>query len=352
MGLFDLMKRAATLGAATTASPMPPQDVASPFAAGQLQSIVWSDIFGQSTEIMTREEALAIPGVHKARAVLLALIADKPLVAYKGEERMPTQPTWTRRTSGAVSPWHRMAVTIDDLIFFGWSLWAVKRGAARQVLDAERVPMGMWKFGDGGVVMVTDPNTGKLRPADDDEVVLIPGPSEGLLAYAGRSLGGARDVEEAWVERAKHPFMIDLHQTVEGNLDPTEAQEIVDAWASARESSGIALTPYDVQANDLGATVDSGLYIEGRNASRIDIANFFNLPAALLDGSLSTASLTYSTQEGRRNDVVDYTLPYWTRPLEGRLSQDDVVPAGQHVRFDLASLIDLPQSPTGGEGNE
>lgn len=337
--------------ASATASPVR-VDIASPFSAGQLNTIVWSDVFGTAPTVITREEALAIPGVHKARAVLLSLIADKPLMVYRDEALLDPQPAWTRRTNGAVSPWHRMAVTLDDLIFYGYSLWAVKRGAAGQLIDAERIPIGLWRFGERGRIEVTDPATGQWRAADDAEVVLIPGPSEGLLQYAAKSLSGARAIDEAWVKRAQSPIaQVDLHQTVESNLTKAEAQEYVLAWDAARAKGATAFTPHDIEARALG-NVSADLYVEGRNASRLDIANFFNLPASLLDGSVSTASLTYSTQEGDANEVALYALPYWMRPVEGRLSQDDVVPNGQYIRFDLTELVRLPQSPTGGAGNE
>jgi phage portal protein BeeE len=66
-----------------------------------------------------------------------------------------------------------------------------------------------------------------------------------------------------------------------------------------------------------------------------------------MDASLSTASLTYSTQEGQRNEFADFTLPYWLEPIQQRLSLDDVVPSGQRVRFDLTDLYTTTPSPTG-----
>ena len=68
-----------------------------------------------------------------------------------------------------------------------------------------------------------------------------------------------------------------------------------------------------------------------------------------MDASLSTASLTYSTQEGQRNEFADFTLPYWIEPIQQRLSLDDVVPAGQRVRFDLSDLYTNPPTPTSPE---
>jgi hypothetical protein len=64
-----------------------------------------------------------------------------------------------------------------------------------------------------------------------------------------------------------------------------------------------------------------------------------------MDASLSTASLTYSTQEGQRNEFADFTVPYWTEPIQHRLSLDDVLPQGQRIRFDLSDLYTNPQNP-------
>ena len=97
------------------------------------------------------------------------------------------------------------------------------------------------------------------------------------------------------------------------------------------------MTPSNVEVIDHG-TADSALFIEGRNTSRMDIASFFNMPGAILDATTAQASLTYVTQEGTRTSLYDLTLPYWYRPIEARLSQDDVVPSGQSVRFDFSSL--------------
>jgi hypothetical protein len=360
MGLFDIFKRSAAIASAASSSPTTPQAIASPLSASQMQTIVWSDVFGGQPEIMTRAEALAIPGVFKARAILLALLADKPLEAGEldaaGEfVRLDDQPEWLRRTSGPVSPWHRMAATLDDIIFYGWSLWVRKNDADGRLLEAERVPIDRWKFSEDGLRRVLVDRTGNeaFAGVDESEVILIPGPSEGLLPYASRVLAGAVALDEAWVERARNPVALtELHQTIESNLSSTEARELVAEWNKARQAGGgAAFTPYDVEVRDHGQAA-ADLYVEGRNAGRIDIANFFNLPGSLLDATTATASLTYSTQEGDANEVALYTLPYWSAPITGRLSQDDVSGEGVLIRQHLGSLVTPATSPIGDPGNE
>jgi hypothetical protein len=321
--------------------------IQSPWTTGQLQQLVWSDIFGIETQWITRAEALTIPAVFKARAVLLSLIADKVLYALRNGERVDPQPVWLSWTPGQLSPWQRMANTIDDLIFYGWSLWSRTNGSRGEILSAVRIPFEFWEFNADGEILVRD-DAGEYQPVDPATVILIPGPSAGLLDYATRTLRGAARMETSWANRAASPIpAIDLHETTMSGITPEEALEVVNQWAAARQDpqGATAFTPYNIEARALG-NISPDLFIEGRNATRIDVANFFNLPAQLLDGSLSTASLTYSTQEGRRNDVLDYGLPYWVRPVESRLSQDDVVPRGQSVGFDFGPLASTTTSPT------
>lgn len=315
--------------------------IRSPWTEGQLEKLVWSDVFGTIPLFVTRAEALTIPGVYKARAILLSLIADKRLTALRNGELLDPQPRWLYWTSGLLGPWQRMAMTVDDLIFYGWSLWGRRVNERGEILDAWRIPYEDWEFDDVGRVMLRDAN-GDLYPANAADVILIPGPASGLVDYAARTLRAAAELETSWAKRSVSPIpAIELHETTMSGITEDEARAVVDAWAAARRdpNGAIAFTPYNVEARALGSNVAADLFIEGRNASRIDIANFFNLPAQLLDGSLSTASLTYSTQEGRRNDVLDYGLPYWIRPIEARLSQDDVVPNGQSVAFDFGPLV-------------
>ena len=66
----------------------------------------------------------------------------------------------------------------------------------------------------------------------------------------------------------------------------------------------------------------------------------------MLDGSMATASLTYSTAEGKRSEFIDYSLAYWAMPIEARLSQDDVTSAGTYCRFDLSALATPAQAGT------
>ena len=324
----------------------------SPWQTGSLSQLAWEDIFGTALPYLTRQQAMSIPGVARGRGIIISLLADKPLIDYRGSDRLETQPNWLYRVPGIEGPWRRMAATLDDLIFYPWSLWGTKRGAApagaalRPILEAWHIPYDDWVVDELDRICLLD-DDGHFVPADDDEVLLIPGPSEGLLAMATRALQGAVELEKAWVTRAKNPIpMIELHETIESGIEPDEAQEVVDAWATARasENGGIAYTPNSIEAKALGQ-YSPDFFIEGRNSSRLDIAAFLQIPGSLLDASTATASLTYVTQQGNASSLDTMTVPYWSRPIEDRLSQDDVVAIGQIVRFGWAQAYTEPPGP-------
>jgi len=316
--------------------------VASPWATSQLSQIVWADILGSETLPVTRAEAVTVPSVTAARKLLVSRIAGLPLVALDADGPLPVQPSFLYRTNGATTPWHRMAWTIDDLLFYGWSLWQVVRGADRAILDATRVPPEWWQIDPDNRITING------APVDADDVILFPGPDEGLCVFACRTIRAAKNVESAWAGRIRNPVpLVDLHRTTDNEMEPDEVVDMIDAFTTARRdvNGAVTSTPADVDLRVFGESASSYL-VEARNAVRLDVANMTGLPAAALDGSLSTASLTYTTQEGTRTELAD-ALQGWTDPIAARLSQDDVVPRGTRVRFDVSDIATPVPTATG-----
>lgn len=305
--------------------------VVSPWSEGQLQQFVWSDIFGTDTLPVTRKEAMSLPSVAVARGLLLGELAGRPLRALRGQDFLDPQPAWLYRTDTDLPPWHRMAQTIDDLIFYGHSLWVVERGAENQIIDAVRVPFDKWEIDTDGQILING-----IQP-DARSVIYFPGPFEGLLNVAGRTIRGAVDLEASWAGRARTPSpAIVLEEKEDNGMTQEEASAYVKAVAAARRDPDgtVMFVPYALNARFEGQ-VSSDLMIEARNAVKLDVANFMNIPTAMLDAALPKASLNYETQEGRTESFIE-RLPYWTEPIEARLSMDDVCPRGQRIRFDFS----------------
>ena len=325
--------------------------IVSPWAEGQLQEFVWNDIFGTDTVPVTRIEAMSLPSVVVARGLLLGALAGRPLRALRGQELLDPQPTWLYRTDTDLPPWHRMAHTLDDIIFYGSSLWAVERGSEGQITDAVRVPWDRWEVDPTGDILIDD-----IYP-DRKSVIYFPGPFEGLLNVAGRSIRAAVDLEViraavdlegSWAGRARTPSpAIVLEEKEDNGMTQAEASAYVKAVAAARRDPDgtVMYIPYSLNARFEGNT-STDLMIEARNAVKLDIANFLNVPTAMLDAALPKASLNYETQDGRQEAFIE-RLPYWTEPIEARLSMDDVCPRGQRIRFDVSPNSNRPGGQTG-----
>ncbi len=343
MGIRTALKLLEGGKALTTGRAAGRAGILSPWQIGSPTKLVWSDITGGQVIFVTRAEAMTLPPIVKGRAIITGQIAPAPLRCYDENGLTAEQPKWLYHTEGAVSPYLRMLWTVDDLIFAGYSLWGCTRDAADQIVTAERIPVEWWQFDADGRIVVNG------EPVDEREVILIPAPSEGLLEFATRSIRAAIALEEAYIKRARNPVpLVELHETSDGALEDDEITDAVQGYADARKDDNgtVVFTPYNIELKVHGEQSPQ-LAIEGRNFVKVDVANFLNLPAAALDGSLSTASLTYSTQEGTRNELADYSISYWAAPIEARFSQDDVVPPGKRVRLDFTELRTVNPSPTG-----
>ena len=344
----NLLQRIGAAFRPTASSPSGSAEVGirSPWTEGQLSTVVWSDVFGTQPTIVTRAEAMRIPAVAKARHTLVGAVANLPLIAMRNGDALPTQPTWLYRTDGPVSPWHRMAWIVDDLLFYDWSLLVVARNDAGVIQTAERVPIEWWHLDEEGRIVLTW--NGSTYYPSEREVLLIPGPGVSLLDNAVTSIKAAADLERTWSARARNPIpAMEIHVTTEDQLSDDEMKQIVLGYAKSRNdpNGAIAITPHNVTLIPHGTSTGDMLEA-ARNAVRIDVANLTGLPGAALDGSLATASLTYVTQDGKLTELAG-SIDLFADPIAFRLSQDDAVPRGQRVRFDKTNSF-LP-NPTGPE---
>lgn len=317
--------------------------------SGSLAHIAYTELFGNASDVVDRNVAMRVAPIKRGRAIIVGKCADLPLnlgtwTAGRVWQPAADQPAWLTTTTGVQTAWHRMAWTLDDLIFNGWSLWAVERSAG-QIVNAGRIHPARWAFDQTAPlgIKVDDQDVTDARA-----IILFAGPDEGMLSTADDVIRGAKAMEKSWVGRVQNPVpMTVLHEVKDQGLSATEAKAYVDAWSAARKSpdGAVGYLPAGLQMEVYGDT-EADLFTEGRNNVRLDVANHLNLPASALDGSTATASLTYVTQEGDRQELIDF-LEYWMAPIDARLSMDDVCPAGQVIRFDRSSLTAAPNDSHG-----
>lgn len=327
----------------------PRYPIRSPWSSTSLTRIALADLTGLNPAEVSRADAMKIPGIVRGRGLICGTLSRYPLALFQDAKtgnpdddvRLPALP-WMRSTTTGISPITRMLWTLDDILFSGLSVWATERDESNQITDAIRVAPGYW---------TPDPDSlGVLingQPAKSDEVIVFEGPQEGIITIAGDHVEASRDMANAKNKRLKSPIpLVTITQTDENSqLSDDEIDDIIADAELARQKGTTVFIPPGFKLEAVGQ-IEADLFIEARNAERLDWGNFLNIPAAMLDGSMSTATLTYSTQEGKRSEFVDYSLSYWASAIEARLSQDDVTPEGTYVRFDLSWLTNPTQNGT------
>lgn len=322
--------------------------LSSPWSEGSLAEFVYSEVFGDAAlNPATRDMAMTLPAVSNGRALLVGELAGRPLRAKRDEALIKRQPAWLYRTNHDVSPWQRMAMTIDDHMFYGDCLWAIERGGDEQITDAMRLPREQWRFNEKNVLEVTADGTTWFPPNPKD-VLYIPGAFDGLLKIAARTIRAAINLEASWANQAATPLpSIILAQREQGELDADEVKKVVQGAAAARRdpNGSVMFVPYEYIATVEGQS-DPQMLVEARNAVKLDIANYLGIDANMLDAALPKSSLNYETQEGSQASF-ESRLPYWTGPIEARLSMDDVCPRGQRVAFDFSNNPTAPGDDTG-----
>lgn len=316
--------------------------LASPWAEypNHLKSpIIAAEILDFAPRTVTRELAISVPALSRARLLIVSTIPRLPLVATMPDGAESEVPRWLTHTSGALSPFHRMLWTVDDLFFYGWSLWAVERDEDGDIEAAARVPYEQWNFDADGNITVGD------NPVSDEEVILIPGTGEGILTFGANTLTEALNISHAIQRAAETPAaQIELHQTNEATLTQEQVRELIAAWAKARrgENGGVAYTSNGIEVREHGAAQEH-LLIDGRNAAAVDIARHAGIPATMIDATLKGSSLSYQNTAARMAELITFGLAPLMAAVSARLSQDDVTPAGVTLAFDATAVIESLQ---------
>jgi hypothetical protein len=342
VGLFPWFGRVPT-PAAEVLAPSRRARIASPWSPGMSATIMAAEWLGADLDLVpvSRDQAMRVPAVVAARNILCTTLAQGALKAFRGSREIPA-PAWCYRTNSDIPPQLRLLWTVDDLLFGGFSLWWVSRAAGGQLLDAVRVPPERWTFDPDGAIRVDD------ESVDRRDVILFTGWDEGLLTTGADAIRDALKIAKIVRTRVQNPTPVTVIQptdpTVEltdgsENEDDNEQRTLVEGYIAARSNprtGGVMYLPWGLAVEDRGA---GGLDLleAGRNASTLEIARLTGVPAALLEASQVSASLTYQTDKTVRS-ILNDRVRARAQVIEAWLSMDDVTPRGTRIALDLSHL--------------
>jgi hypothetical protein len=358
MGVLDWWPGRA-LGLATSLDSHLVQPQIEPWVDNHLaEALFVNDVFGNPADRpVSRWEAMAVPAMARARHLIVGSAARLPLEEFDGPDKVTPAAAWMQSTDGQLgggpppslsigpqSPWQRLADTIDDLVFYGESLWLITARYAEDDRPQSMVHVhyDRWTRNEQGHYVDVD-----HHPIGDDRVVVIRGPHEGVLRFGAPTIRQATDLERTAADVARRPLRFELHQTTDLELTAAERKALISATRLAlADNQGIIFTnaAIETKAHPYG---DAALLIAGRNAAALNVARTASVPAALIDATSEGASLEYSTVAGRNFEFLDYGLSMYLDAVTARLSMDDVLARGHRAAFDTTSLTALAPAPTG-----
>jgi HK97 family phage portal protein len=335
MGLFDRF--------ITNTAITPTVDVAAANTPYNLQSAVGGLFYGAQTA--TREQAMSVPSVARARNIICSTIGSLPLETYNhftkehlDPQRVIMQPD-PRVAGSAIYAW-----IAEDLLFHGVAYGQVLDSYAAS--DNSRV-RAWTRVAPDRVTYNLNANQTEITsymvdgmhvPATGlNSLIVFSGLDEGVLNRAGRTIRAAQELEKAAELYAKEPVPTMVLKSNGTNLTPERITKLLESWKVARNTRATAFLNADVELNALGFDPQKLQLNEARQYLATEIARAVGIPASFL--SAETTSMTYSTTVMERKALIDFSLRNIITPIEQRLSAADFVPNGVEVRFDIDDFL-------------
>lgn len=294
--------------------------------------------------IATRNEAMQVPAVARARGIICSTIGSLPLHAYnKNAQSRVYGNTLLSQPDPSLPLTVTMTWTVEDLLFQGVAYWQVLeiskedgRPTRARRIDPEKV-----------TYISTDPDLIEIsnfyvygRPVPMSGVgslIMFNGLDEGVLARGGRTIHTALALEKAISRMAQEPVPTTVLKNSGVDLPAEQITNMLAAWKKARQERATAYLAGNLEIQTLGFDASQLQLAENKLETANEIARLMNIPAWFLNAQ--AASMTYSNVVSERRNLIDFSLRPLIQIVEQRLSMPDVLPITQEVRFSLEDYL-------------
>jgi HK97 family phage portal protein len=335
MGLFDRF--------VTNQKPTIQTDVAAANSPYNIQQALGGIYFSHQTA--TREQAMSVPAIARARNIICSTIGSLPLEGYNkftGAHIEPVQSIWqpdARITGSAVYAW-----LAEDLLFYGVGYgicldsYSVSDGA--RIRQWTRVAPNRItpQLNANATEIVGYLLDGKLAPSSGvNSVIRFDGLDEGVLSRAGRTIRAALELEKAAELYAKEPVPTMVLKSNGTNLTPERITKLLESWKISRATRATAFLNADVELTALGFDPAKLQLNEARQYVALECARATGIPAYFI--SAETTSMTYSNSVSERKSLIDFSLRPILTSIEQRLTMPDFNPYGTEIRFSVDDFL-------------
>jgi len=298
-----------------------------------------------SNQTATREQAMSVPALARARNIICSTIGSLPLEAYNkftGAHIEPVQAIWqpdARITGSAVYAW-----LAEDILFygvgFGVCLDSYSASDGARIRQWTRVAPNrvITKLNNDSTEIIGYELDGKLTPSSGiGSIIRFDGLDEGVLSRAGRTIRAALELEKAAELYAKEPVPTMVLKSNGTNLTPERITKLLESWKIARSTRATAFLNADVELNALGFDPTKLQLNEARQYVALEIARATGIPAYFV--SAETTSMTYSNATSERKSLIDFSLRPILTAIEQRLTLPDFTPYGTEIRFSVDDFL-------------
>lgn len=300
----------------------------------------------ETLPVVTREQALSVPGVMYARNNICSTISTLPLKTYSASWKLVDNPLFRQidptRTNVSV-----LSDTLEDLFFYQYAYWRV---LAR---DAKGFPTYA-EYVD--IRIVSDPTVPFYKGNVDDEVnnvlringevvswnnvIRFESPNPGFLKLGGRIVRQALELDKTAAIYAKNPLPLSYFRPMD-NQDPGDdaaIRQFLREWTEHQKTGLPSYVPAALEYVPVQQPDPVSLQlVEQQQQVNLSLAVMTGLNPK--DFGVNVSTRTYANVQDERQDRINEVYAPYMRSITDRLSMGDVTRRGHTVQFDISDFM-------------
>lgn len=320
-------------------------------AAGSNAGMSQIDNYYAYTQGNSRQRAMSVPAITRARDLLASVISCTPLKMYneiwnpvdRELEEIDIAPrSWLRRIDPALPNATTLAWLFDDLFFTQRAFLAITQRSADGFPTAfQRMPSAMVLTQDQAGPVFFAPSKQIMfngLAVDHRDVVQFISPVQGLLYTSPNAVLTSLKLENARLRSAANSLPNGVLRQVSGEpLSASELKDLSAAFEAARLTNTVAALNEFVTYTETTTDPSKQMLVEASEYQALEVARLANCPPYLL--GVATGSYSYQNSTQARQDLYMFGAKLFMDCIAGTLSQDNVLPRGTYVKFDIDDYL-------------
>ena len=333
MGLFDRFKLTAD------AAPLAPSDVSASLSPYPNSDGLYG-VRNAYSYTASREEAMSVPTIARARNIICSSIAAMPIILRDRSTGVRIDPPRVINTPDPRVPGSATYVwTAEDILLTGFAYWRILElySDTFRVRRIERIAptrMGTFLNDNGTEVLYYTIDGNRIPNEGVGSVVVFYGNDEGLLNRAGTTIRTGAELERAAAMYAREPMPTMVLKSNGASLPSDRISKLLESWGQARRNRSTAFLNADVTLDAVGFDPEKLQLNAARNYIATELSRAIGIPAYFTDAPTGS-SMTYSNATLAKQSLLDFSLIPIMTSIEERLSMPDFTPSSQVARFDL-----------------